>query len=770
MASEYDRYYLKADESFIVNSGDVDLRLIRISLPRPPKIALIDGYGLPPEKQRFKRLEIPYKLKQLEEDAKALEREAAQKTNVYITRFSLQKRYWDMLFERKDQMSEEILWLKKIWWHRLHGYWFFNHGKPTYITGWHFDYLNFWYIEEVKPDGHVEYRDRDRREFLFHKYANETTETFAKRDKNGWAVPEFDGRYKMIDRKRRVCYGLGQPKNRRSGNTNKGLLIVFSVTSTTKGTDGGGIMSYTGDNAETHFKGKLIEAFNRMPLFIRPYCNSGFAAPNQLRFKIPANEFDITALNNEITYADTASSTFYNGKKLTVALLDEEGATVTTDVDSRWGTVKNCQSQGDGAIIHGYCYHPSTAEEYTAGGAAYRSMMNKSSFYQRKPNGQTQSGIFRIYMRSDDGLDDYIDSHGFSVKDVILPYQRKEGFKETATSHIMDDFDFLLKQDTPESLSEYRKKRKQFPMSWKDVWVGDSGEIGFPTELIIEQINVLRRKELTVPGNFEWTKGRGSDVYWNPNSEGRWEASELFEHLANRRIRDIMWDPIDMTDREVWAPQDPSRGTIGADPFGFKKKSEVKQSHSKTGMSDGGITGYWEYDERMDGDKKLRSEYESDNVVCTYRYRGETDDDFCEDVLKTCIWYGWMVYPEMNLPIVAKKFREWGYMGYLKYDINPDGMPKDAPGVYLHGNNKQEGFNKLRTFFQYRCKHIKHMKLLEEARDISNIEELRNYDTLASCMAALMGADSGYAKAMQRMSDASIDISKMGEFFRQRTY
>jgi len=767
--SNYSKYHVPADTSFVINDGDTDLRPIRISLPKAPDQRLIDGYGLHPKEQKFRRIEIPHKLRRLEEDAKMVQRAESDKIKGYrITKFKLQKQFWDMLFARREDLQDEIEWIKKIWWHRLHGYWFFNKGKPTYITGWHFDYLNFWYIAEVKPDGKIQYRDRDRKEFLFHKYAHETTETFAKVDKNGWAVPEYDGTYKMKDLGRRVCYGLGQPKNRRSGNTNKGLSIVNSITNTTIGTDGGGVMSYTGDNAERHFSGKLVEAINKMPLFILPFSTSGFT-PSVIKNNTPANEFEIRGLNNEITYAETAQSTFYDGKKLIVGLLDEEGKTVTTDIDDRWMVVKQTLSQGDGAIIHGYSYHPSTAEEYTAGGEAYRKMMNKSSFYQRKPNGQTQSGLFRIYVRSDEGLDNFIDSHGYSVKDKILPYQKEEGFTQTATSFILEDFEFLLNQDTPESLAEYRKKRKQFPMSWKDVWVGDSGEIGFPTELIVERINELRKQSMTLPGNFEWTNGFGSNVYWDANNEGRWETSKLFDDIANLRIRDFTWDPIDMEEKETWAPLHPHRGTIGADPFKFKKKQEVKRSSSKAGLSDGGIVAHWEYDEALDGDKP-RSEWESDNVVCTYRYRAKTDDEYCEDVLKTCIWYGYMVYPEMNIEIVQKKFREWGYAGYLKYDIDPEGRMKSIPGTYLHKSSKQEGFNMARTFLQYRCHKINHLRLLEECRDIPTMEDLTNYDTLAGLMVALLGSRSQYAKILQRVTDSTIDISKLGGLFDEHIY
>ena len=229
-----------------------------------------------------------------------------------------------------------------------------------------------------------------------------------------------------------------------------------------------------------------------------------------------------------------------------------------------------------------------------------------------------------------------------------------------------------------------------------------------------------------------------------------------------------------MEEKETWAPNDPSRGTIGADPFKFKSKQEVKTSYTKTGLSDGGIFVHWEYDERLEtddkGKMKPRSEWESDDVICTYRYRAKTSTEYCEDILKTCIWYGYMVYPEMNIEVVEEKFREWGYEGYLKYDIGPDGLMKANPGTYIHGHNKQDGFDMVRTFLQYRCKKIKHLRFLEECRDITNIEDLRNYDMLASCMVALIGSKSQYAKVMKRVNEQSINISELESIFRQHIY
>ena len=106
----------------------------------------------------------------------------------------------------------------------------------------------------------------------------------------------------------------------------------------------------------------------------------------------------------------------------------------------------------------------------------------------------------------------------------------------------------------------------------------------------------------------------------------------------------------------------------------------------------------------------------------------------------------------------------------LKYDIGPDGIMKTEPGTHLHKRNKQEGCNMVRTFLQYRCKKIKHLKFLEECRDISNVEDLTNYDTLASFMVALLGSNSQYAKVMHRISEDTIDIAKLGSFLQQHPY
>ena len=37
--------------------------------------------------------------------------------------------------------KKEIEWLKKVWWCRTYGYWFYNDGEPTFLPPDYFDFL-----------------------------------------------------------------------------------------------------------------------------------------------------------------------------------------------------------------------------------------------------------------------------------------------------------------------------------------------------------------------------------------------------------------------------------------------------------------------------------------------------------------------------------------------------------------------------------------------------------------------------------------------------
>ena len=118
-----------------------------------------------------------------------------------------------------------------------------------------------------------------------------------------------------------------------------------------------------------------------------------------------------------------------------------------------------------------------------------------------------------------------------------------------------------------------------------------------------------------------------------------------------------------------------------------------------------------------------------------------------------------MAYPEMNISLVYKKFREWGYAGYLKHDVSADGIMKLEPGVHMLTGSKQEGFSFARDFISFRGHSIDHLDLLMECKNITAIEELTNYDLLASFLVCLIGSRSKYSKILKQASMTEVDIS-----------
>lgn len=762
--------YSPPDSSVLYHDNDPSLTPIRLSLPNPPPLHLIDGYGLNPTEQKFQRHSTPYKLKQLEDRALIeIKEEAYNDKSFTATLYKVQRKFWEILAEKADYYNEEIIWIKKIWWHIINGYWFFNNGKPTYITGWHYFYLNFWHIDgQFFPD----YRDRDRKEFIFFDYAYTTHETFANIGSDGVAIPNDDGTYDMIEMPNRTCFGVGQNKHRRSGNTNKGLAIVWIMTATHRGTDGGGIMSMSGDNAIAHMKKKLLPSWRKMPIYLKPITSSS-NDPTAIVNQSPRTEIGVDCLENSISAAGTSDAKFFDGKKLWALLIDESGKSTNIDVRERHGVLQHCISQGNGTIIHGFEYQPSTAEELVSGGKEFKGLLDDSYFYKRnRETGQTRSGMFRLFIGADEGLDGYIDQYGNSVcGNKLLAEHKKQGFRTTATLALKDERNQLLKDSVrdPEAMVTYRMKKKQFPIFYDDSWIGEAGDIGFDVEILDKVEAKLSRTPMTQDYDLEWIgTPRKSGVKAIPNpGNGRFHISKLpDENHKNKFTIDSVWD-VELQDTiQIYRPKYPSIYTCGADPFNFKTTTQARINSLRgkkmsRKSSDGGIALFWNKDDMIDPDKKPVSEWQSNRFALTYRFMPRDDMEFAEDVLKVCIFYGAMCFPEVNIRVIWQKFHEWGFDGYLKYSVDPvTGKIKDFPGVQSLERSKQEGFSEIRNHIALHGMREQHIDLISEWKNITSMEEMTRYDLLAASMCALLGAKSSYHKMVEEENNFDYDITR----------
>ena len=92
--------YKEADKYFVLNDKDISLTPIYISLPDPPEYDKIDGYGKEPEKQMFKRMKYPPKLKALEEKVMNELKQKEIGRDFKINGYVIYKEFWKQFNER----------------------------------------------------------------------------------------------------------------------------------------------------------------------------------------------------------------------------------------------------------------------------------------------------------------------------------------------------------------------------------------------------------------------------------------------------------------------------------------------------------------------------------------------------------------------------------------------------------------------------------------------------------------------------------------------
>jgi len=423
-------------------------------------------------------------------------------------------------------------------------------------------------------------------------------------------------------------------------------------------------------------------------------------------------------------------------------------------------------SQGKGSDIKGFCIYPSTVEELTTGGGeAFKVMAQQSNFYLRVPGeGNTVTGLALQFYPSYDCLDEYIDSYGQKIEDDPLPYQKAEGFTKSAKKYLQTEQDYLLRKGDPESINKYRNNQRKFPLRYSDSWIGNTGNIGFDILKIDKRIAELDSERATLAPRRGDLIGSLTEPVWVDNDEGRFYCSLFIpEKQRNQKIRTSVYDPITYKWKNEYRPFGVNgvvKFTAGGDSFNFLKSTDAKKRQDNSKLSKGGGGVFWNRDKALDPDEKPIEQWESYRFVMTYEYRPPTDDEYVDDMIRMCVWIGAYMYPETNKELLWKGFIQKGFGGYLSYDVDPiTGKKADRPGVYLQ-NQKDDLFKLHQHYIYYRCHVERHIELLEDSKNINNIEQLTNYDRLAACMEALWGSRNNYNDVMSSSSEG-IDLRKV---------
>lgn len=317
-------------------------------------------------------------------------------------------RKWDAYDKSKKDEDPDFYderlekYKKQEWDRRLNGMWFYNNGTPTYLTGMHYMFLQWWQIDIGFP----KFRITDLEYFYFLQYCIEDSQ----------------------------CMGMLEITKRRFGKTFRGGLFLYEYITRTKRTNAG-IQSKTGSDAKKLYNKAVINPFILLPKFFRPeYDMGGGMRPKtalvfqQTNVKGRKAESGLgkEELGSMIDHED-AELYAYDGQKIHRYFSDEWAKTVSVNIYDRHEVIRYCLMDDEGNII-GKALYSSTVEKAEKADdkdditKAAKKLWDESDHTKRMDNGRTPSGLYRFFMTADRAR--YFDVYGYpnvekTVKEIL---------------------------------------------------------------------------------------------------------------------------------------------------------------------------------------------------------------------------------------------------------------------------------------------------------------------------------------------------------------
>ena len=537
----------------------------------------------------------------------------------------------------KDFKSKWVDYIESEFDRRESGYWFYNNGKPTYITGTHYMYLQWTKIDV----GHPDFREANRVFFIY------------------WEACKADSR----------SFGMAYLKIRRSGFSF--MSSAESVNTATLAKDARvGILSKTGSDAKKMFTDKVVPISSNYPFFFKPVQDGMDKPKTELAYRVPAskiskkNMYDIddsglTGLDTTIDWKNTDDNS-YDGEKLLLLVHDESGKWVKpNNILNNWRVTKTCLRLGSKII--GKCLMGSTSNALDKGGENFKKLYNDSSPSDRNANGQTKSGMYSLFIPMEWNMEGFIDRYGMPIfYKPSKPVMGVDGsmIKNGAIDYWKAEVDSL--KGDPDALNEFYR---QFSRTESHAFRDESKSSIFNLTKIYQQIdyndNLIKDRVLT-RGSFRWENGKiDTKVVWSPDSRGRFLVSWLPNSLLQNRQEQR---------NGLKMPGNSHLGSFGCDSYDIS-------GTVGGGGSNGALHGLTKF--HMD-DAPINE------FFLEYVARPQTAEIFFEDVLMACVFYGMPILAENNKPRLLYHFKN---RGYRQYSLNRP----DKPTRKLSGSERELG-------------------------------------------------------------------------------
>ena len=501
---------------------------------------------------------------------------------------------------------------------RDNGFWFMNNGKPTYITGSYYMYLQWSKIDVGAPD----FREANRLFFLF------------------WEACKADQR----------CYGMCYLKNRRSGFSFMSSAETVNLA-TLAGDSRFGVLSKSGGDAKKMFTDKIVPISLNYPFFFKPIQDGMDRPKSELAYRIPAKKFtrrkmgvneeqdDMEGLDTTIDWKNTGDNS-YDGEKLALLVHDESGKWERPDnILNNWRVTKTCLRLG-GRIV-GKCMMGSTSNALDKGGNNFKRLYGDSDVTKRNRNGQTKSGLYSLFIPMEWNYEGFIDQFGIPVfdnptGDIFGPHG--ELIDIGVVNYWENEVDGL--KEDQDALNEFYR---QFPRSEEHAFRDETKNSLFNLVKIYEQVDYNegnKNSSVVTTGNFQWENGvKDTRVFFTPNPAGRFKVSWVPSGGMQNNV---------ILKNGVKYPGNEHMGAFGCDSYDISGTVDGKGSKGA-----------------LHGLTKFSMESAPANTFfLEYLARPQTAEIFFEDVLMALVFYGMPILAENNKPRLLYYLRRRGYRGF----------------------------------------------------------------------------------------------------------
>lgn len=603
---------------------------------------------------------------------------------------------------------------------RKHGLWYLINGEQVYITGLHYMYLNYW---TSGYGNRIEFKFHDAMFFYF------------------WDMICKDPN----------CFGAVIFKPRRIGDTEKSNFIAWEFASRVKNARCG-MQNLENKRAGDDFD-SLLKNHRNMVWFFRP---TSYKTGNKLlfdkkksdqndqeEFNFFSDDYKDYYIKSEINYEDTVLGK-YDGTFLNRYRMGEFGKWVRVNAAEQWEKVKLCfispvtgKIIGKGILESSVENNKNSKEVATISSLEIaKEIWDDSDPNVRLSNGQTKTGLYRLFRSYE--VCGKADEYGFPLLEENRKYvlttlfelrnnpQKQLEFRlkrplEVGDCFMTDDGANIFDQSKIAQLQYY----KRAGLDYNGIPRDDVDAYRYPLEQVGDLVWVGGIKDGKV--EFQLNKNGNFVITQHPEKDNNFFYSNNGHRSpANFHYFRIGIDTVDHAKIQGATSDRKSKGAAAV----FKMHNEIEERNYNNYDEEGNI---------------IVPRMRTNQWVCTYKDNKRTDnpEDFFEDMIKLCVYYGAPMFFENNRNSIRGHFIRRGYVNYMMFP--PKDVATKTKKDFGAPSTKQtidQYISLLLTYFNHQDGYyrlIHHSDIIEDFRTFQNTEKSRTtHDLTVACGFSLL--------------------------------